>query len=135
MNYDEIDQYVDKLFDRQVLNGEVITDSGVDRVIEDAYRDVMDWHNANVRADAGRNGLTGSLARDTPPTITGGDISYIGASGSNERDVYRHIEQRVNQKAGRGGYTCGGFLAAAVMLVMLCAIGSGVILWLEEIAP
>jgi hypothetical protein len=65
MKYDELDDWAEQQFSREVLDGDVILSGGrvsnIDQVIDDAYRDVMDWHNARISAgtnpESGLHGL------------------------------------------------------------------------------
>jgi len=65
MKYDELDDWAEQQFSREVLDGDVILDGGrvsrIDQIIDDAYYDVMDKFNREIRAgtnpESGLHGL------------------------------------------------------------------------------
>jgi hypothetical protein len=83
-----------------------------------------------VRAGTGKNGLRGAEARDYCLPDDGSYLVCTAQPGGGSQSTSSSASTEPKE-----GLTCSGFLAAAVMLFILCGLASGCVAWLEEIAP
>jgi hypothetical protein len=83
-----------------------------------------------ITAGTGKNGLRGAEARDYCLPDDGSYLVCTAQPGGGSQSTSGGASTEPKE-----GYTCSGFLAAAVMLFILCGLASGCVAWLEEIAP
>lgn len=112
MNYDEIDQYVDQLFNQpedkpEVISGDWRIDR-IDEIIEDAYNEAIWWHNSRIADGCDpRSGLRGLKYVPWDERIDG-VAAMQGACASGEASYARNGQAVTStQPAKRNGLTCG----------------------------
>lgn len=116
MDYDEIDQYVDQLFnqpgkpdsgdDGQPLNGEVLSGDWridrIDQIIQDAYDEAIWWHNNRISEGADpRSGLRNLPYIPWDERIDGVAAMMGAIGGPSESSYQRNGDPRDNHPAKR----------------------------------
>jgi hypothetical protein len=128
-SYDELDQFVDDLF-RQSNEPEPEPDYGnvradrIDEIINDAYQEVMDWHNREIsKGTDPESGLIG-LPHTPWDERLDGVAAMQGACAPGEERDWRQYGQANTYKEREDEYdtfwTCGLLtVLAAVVFVIL----------------
>lgn len=145
MEYDEIDDYVDQLFnqpepsDEEPLSGEVLSGDWridrIDQVIQDAYDEAIWWHNQRISEGTDpRSGLRSLKYIPWDERIDGiaamqGAIGGIGESSFERNGVYRnkHGLHETTPPARRHWFTLleWVFIIAVILGLLLFMMISG----------